>query len=234
MKKLALISWLLFACLVLGAVWVGAAQPPSNSASAAAARKKKTSSKHTKKVKSHKASLKTVSTRTRPKRRYRHYRYRRYRYRGPLHPSRDRVTEIQSALARGGYYQGDPNGKWDARTIGAMRSFQEDHGLDGTGKIDALSLQKLGLGSEIAGVDAPRQPLPAAGTVTPAAPASTTTDPVKAKPQTPQVPQTPQTQTPKSPTPGTGSGSAAPSAPGPSPAPATSTTSPKVSSPQLQ
>src|SRR5271157_3005994 len=31
-------------------------------------------------------------------------------------PTPDRISEIQSALNRGGYYQGDSNGKWDANT----------------------------------------------------------------------------------------------------------------------
>ena len=34
----------------------------------------------------------------------------------PAAPTRDRISEIQSALARGGYYKGDPNGKWDSDT----------------------------------------------------------------------------------------------------------------------
>ena len=37
----------------------------------------------------------------------------------------------------------------------AMRDFQSSHGLTATGKLDALTLQKLGLGSEIAGRAAP-------------------------------------------------------------------------------
>ena len=81
-------------------------------------------------------------------------------------PTADRIVEIQSALARAGYYQGAPNGKWDANTIGAMQKFQSSNGLDGTGKLDALSLQKLGLGSSIAGVSAPKPVMPG-GSATP-------------------------------------------------------------------
>jgi peptidoglycan hydrolase-like protein with peptidoglycan-binding domain len=77
-------------------------------------------------------------------------------------PTPDRIKEIQSALARGGYYQGEPNGKWDANTVGAMQKFQSSSGLEPSGKLNALSLQKLGLGSEIAGVSAPKPPAPAA------------------------------------------------------------------------
>jgi murein L,D-transpeptidase YcbB/YkuD len=76
-------------------------------------------------------------------------------------PSSDRITEIQSALARGGYYQGDPTGKWDDSTVSAMEKFQSANGIEPNGKIDAPSLQKLGLGSDIAGVSAPRPVIPA-------------------------------------------------------------------------
>jgi len=76
-------------------------------------------------------------------------------------PTADRITEIQTALSKGGYYQGDPNGKWDANSIAAMQRFQSANGIEATGKLDAPSLQKLGLGSDIAGVSAPRPPAPA-------------------------------------------------------------------------
>jgi peptidoglycan hydrolase-like protein with peptidoglycan-binding domain len=75
-------------------------------------------------------------------------------------PSPDRITEIQSALARGGYYQGDPTGKWDDSTVSAMEKFQSANGIEPNGKIDAPSLQKLGLGSDIAGVSAPKPVIP--------------------------------------------------------------------------
>lgn len=78
-------------------------------------------------------------------------------------PTPERISEIQSSLARGGYYQGDPNGKWDSNTVAAMQKFQSANGLDPSGKLDATSLQRLGLGSGIAGVSAPRTPTPAQG-----------------------------------------------------------------------
>jgi peptidoglycan hydrolase-like protein with peptidoglycan-binding domain len=71
-------------------------------------------------------------------------------------PTPDRINDIQSALARGGYYKGDPNGKMDADTVDAVQRFQSANGLDTTGKVDALTLQKLGLGSDIAGVSSPK------------------------------------------------------------------------------
>ena len=77
------------------------------------------------------------------------------RERGQQAPTPERIAEIQQALAKGGSYSGKPNGKWDESTAEAMRKFQESHGLSPTGKLDARSLQQLGLGSPIAGVAAP-------------------------------------------------------------------------------
>ena len=71
-------------------------------------------------------------------------------------PTPERISEIQSSLARGGYYQGQPNGKWDSSTVSALQKFQSDNGMNPSGKLDAPSLQKLGLGSSTAGVDAPK------------------------------------------------------------------------------
>ncbi len=90
-------------------------------------------------------------------------------------PTADRISEIQSALARGGYYQGEPNGKWDSNTVAALEKFQSDNGMNASGKLDAPSLQKLGLGSSTAGVDAPRPPSHASpATTTSSVPASST------------------------------------------------------------
>jgi peptidoglycan hydrolase-like protein with peptidoglycan-binding domain len=70
-------------------------------------------------------------------------------------PTRARIIEIQQALAAEGSYTGKPSGRWDAKTTQAMKDFQISKGLTPTGKLGALSLQKLGLGSEIAGKAAP-------------------------------------------------------------------------------
>jgi len=72
-----------------------------------------------------------------------------------LAPTPSRISEIQTALSREGAYQGEPSGKWDPTTVDAMRQFQNDHGLNPSGKIDALTLQKLGLGSQVSGMGAP-------------------------------------------------------------------------------
>jgi Putative peptidoglycan binding domain len=118
------------------------------------------------------ASLRTVryarqsSSHTSRKKTRHHYRRRRYRRRHhrrvrlPRAPSQERITQIQTTLQRGGYYQGDPSGKWDANTVAAVQKFQSAHNIDATGKLDAPTLQKLGLGSDIAGVAAPRPVVP--------------------------------------------------------------------------
>jgi peptidoglycan hydrolase-like protein with peptidoglycan-binding domain len=92
-------------------------------------------------------------------------------------PTAQRISEIQSALAHGGYYQGAPNGKWDSNTIAAMQKFQSENGLSSSGKIDAPSLQKLGLGSGTAGVDAPKPVAPPSSAATSAPGASSASAP---------------------------------------------------------
>jgi hypothetical protein len=77
---------------------------------------------------------------------------------GQKAPTSDRVIEIQSALAKDGSFQGSPSGKWDDDTTAAMRKFQAAHGLNPSGKLDAPTLQRLGLGSQTAGVAAPTPP----------------------------------------------------------------------------
>src|SRR5216683_493983 len=81
------------------------------------------------------------------------------RERGQKVPSAERISEIQQALAKDGSFGGKPNGKWDESTIEATRKFQEAHGLNPTGKLDAKTLQQLGLGSETAGVAPPMPPM---------------------------------------------------------------------------
>ncbi len=81
------------------------------------------------------------------------------RERGQKAPTPDRISEIQQALAKDGSFAGTPNGKWDNSTVEAMKKFQAGHGLNPGGKLDAPTLQKLGLGSQTAGVAAPMPPV---------------------------------------------------------------------------
>jgi len=77
---------------------------------------------------------------------------------GQKAPSTDRISEIQTALVKNGSYSGTPTGKWDDSTVSAIKKYQAGHGLNPTGRLDAPTLQKLGLGSTTAGVAAPQTP----------------------------------------------------------------------------
>ncbi|MGB7845557.1 MAG: peptidoglycan-binding domain-containing protein, partial [Candidatus Acidiferrum sp.] len=77
---------------------------------------------------------------------------------GQAAPTPDRISEIQEALARKGVFSDAPTGKWDDSTVEAMKKFQASNGLNPTGKLDAVTLQKLGFASETAGLGAPTPP----------------------------------------------------------------------------
>lgn len=62
------------------------------------------------------------------------------------HPTRARYREIQQALADAGYYSENIDGIWGDQSAAALKHFQDDQGLEPTGKLDALSLIRLGLG----------------------------------------------------------------------------------------
>lgn len=62
-----------------------------------------------------------------------------------------RVTEIQQALIREHYMDGDPSGKWDAGTAAAMQKFQADQGWQTKLMPDSRALKKLGLGPDYSG-----------------------------------------------------------------------------------
>jgi peptidoglycan hydrolase-like protein with peptidoglycan-binding domain len=87
------------------------------------------------------------------------------RERGQKAPTPDRISEIQRALAKDGSFAGTPNGKWDPSTVDAMKKFQESHRLNPSGKLDAKTLQQLGLGSQTAGVAPPLPPMGSASAV---------------------------------------------------------------------
>ncbi len=107
--------------LAVGAV----AQTPKTAPKqpAAAAKKKSTPAKKT-------SSKKRVVARTRVQQR----------------PTPERYTEIQEALIGRGHLQGPATGVWGPDSVAGLRSFQESQKLEATGKIDALSLIRLGLG----------------------------------------------------------------------------------------
>jgi peptidoglycan hydrolase-like protein with peptidoglycan-binding domain len=93
------------------------------------------------------------------------------RERGQKEPAPERISEIQTALAKDGSFNGKPSGKWDALTVDAMKRFQESHGLNPSGKLDAKTLQKLGLGSQTAGLAPPMPPVSSSSLATSPPPA---------------------------------------------------------------
>ena len=134
-------TWLCFvgAVLILSAAPATYGAPRPAAAQSSASKKKKAASKSKKKPK--------ISTQKAP--------------------SSDRIREIQSALKQQGAYDNEPTGKWDDSTIDAMKRYQENRGLNPTGKIDALTLNKLGLGAGTAGKGAPT---PTASSTNPSSP----------------------------------------------------------------
>jgi peptidoglycan hydrolase-like protein with peptidoglycan-binding domain len=99
------------------------ARTPSHSAKVTA---KKSSTKH-KKAKAKKGSWKT---------------------RGQKQIADDRTREIQSALVREGYLDGEPTGVMDERTKSALTKLQSDNGWQTKIVPDSRALIKLGLGPD--------------------------------------------------------------------------------------
>lgn len=57
-----------------------------------------------------------------------------------------RASQIQEALIREKYLDGQPTGVWDARTEAAMQRYQTDNGWQSKVTPDSRALIKLGLG----------------------------------------------------------------------------------------
>ena len=120
--------------ILLSLLVVGLGVSPYLSSAQTTAKKKAKSSSSSHKGKSGKASRRQV---------------------GQKAPTPQRISEIQQALAKNGAYAEAPNGKWGASTVEAMKKFQGAHGLPPSGKLDAKTLQQLGLGSQTAGIAPP-------------------------------------------------------------------------------
>jgi Putative peptidoglycan binding domain len=58
----------------------------------------------------------------------------------------ERAEQIQEALIRAHYLQGQPSGKWDDATQAALRHYQADQGWQAKTVPDSRALIKLGLG----------------------------------------------------------------------------------------
>lgn len=119
------------------------------SAQAAATKKKSTSAK------SHSGSKHRKSTRKTS-----------WKSKGQQGIQPERTREIQTALIREKYLNGEPSGVWDSRTQEAITKYQADHGWQTKITPDSRALIKLGLGPNYSSSEMidPVAPKPAAVT----------------------------------------------------------------------
>jgi peptidoglycan hydrolase-like protein with peptidoglycan-binding domain len=82
-----------------------------------------------------------------------------------------RVTEIQKALIREHYLNGEANGQWNEATKAAMQKYQADQGWQTKLMPDSRALKKLGLGPDYSNAinakNASFTPPPPASTIPP-------------------------------------------------------------------
>jgi peptidoglycan hydrolase-like protein with peptidoglycan-binding domain len=74
-----------------------------------------------------------------------------HRLRGQQAIDSARVTEIQQALIREHYLDGEATGNWDETTKAAMTKYQADQGWQTKLTPDSRALKKLGLGPDYSG-----------------------------------------------------------------------------------
>ena len=66
------------------------------------------------------------------------------RTRTQMAPTSARISEIQSALAAQGTYEGATTGRWDDATVTAMRRFQSAHGSNPSGETRCADAAEVG------------------------------------------------------------------------------------------
>ena len=59
----------------------------------------------------------------------------------------DTIRGVQQTLQQDGMYRGRVDGVWGPGTQAGVRSFQEQHNLDATGKLDQSTLSAMNIGS---------------------------------------------------------------------------------------
>ncbi len=112
-------------------------------ASAHTTRRKGTPKSHSAKSVSAHKSAKSSTSRS-PRSRH----SKRVKARGQQAIQQDRAREIQEALIREKYMDGEPSGTWDQRTKDAMARYQSDHGWQTKMLPDSRALISLGLGPD--------------------------------------------------------------------------------------
>jgi putative peptidoglycan binding protein len=130
-------------CTLLGVVFCASVKsqtspPPANPAKTSAKSAAKKSQRHTA---GHTARKRSASRGTKSSRGKK-----RARKRGQQAIDSTRARQIQEALIRERYMQGEPSGTWDAATQAAMQRYQADQGWQSKQIPDSRALIKLGLG----------------------------------------------------------------------------------------
>jgi peptidoglycan hydrolase-like protein with peptidoglycan-binding domain len=70
-------------------------------------------------------------------------------YTAPQSPglSQDMIQQVQGRLQQQGLYHGSVDGVWGPGTESAVRSYQQQHNLNATGKLDTDTIASLNLGT---------------------------------------------------------------------------------------
>jgi peptidoglycan hydrolase-like protein with peptidoglycan-binding domain len=63
----------------------------------------------------------------------------------PFRPTKDQIKEAQGKLKAKGTYSGEENGTYNDPFRGAIKSFQQENGLEVNGKLDRTTLEKMGI-----------------------------------------------------------------------------------------
>jgi peptidoglycan hydrolase-like protein with peptidoglycan-binding domain len=121
------IGWLLAAVLLAGG-WSFALGESTSKSGTSSAKKSSTSTKKTAKKSNSKHSRRHT------------------RVRGQKKIDDGRTRQIQQALAKAHYLEGEPSGVWDSETEAALRRFQAANGWQTKVVPDSRALIKLGLG----------------------------------------------------------------------------------------
>jgi hypothetical protein len=128
----------LFSILIVGAGWAGGITLPAPTKDSSQQKSSAVSSPN------HGAHLALVSSKRHHK--SKKHKSKRKKVRGQKAIKGDRAREIQTALIREGYLNGEPSGTWDQPTKDAMSRYQADHGWQTKTLPDSRALIQLGLG----------------------------------------------------------------------------------------
>jgi len=101
------------------------------------------------------------------------------RKRGQQNIDPTRAREIQEALIRDGYMQGEASGTWDQASQKAMEKFQSDNGWQSKVIPDSRALIKLGLGPDHQHLLNPESAMTTAPAAGPSAPKDSAAPPQK-------------------------------------------------------